>query len=218
MPITTPRYPGKSLPVAIPLPPDRRAPPIIRPIKPAQAVAQALPAVLPEIRTSANKITGRLCGCCGKEISWTATRCPYCQSWSKSAVEGRQRVECGILLLIICPIAIFCSCLYAWPKQKHTIEDASSLGAGRMWAGRPQTYPWHEKVSYSVQQRPTNNPVEVMVLNAMGPINHYRFEFSFMKFLTSVSGWIVISSCIIFVCSTSMVARGKRKVNRTGYC
>ena len=199
MSTANPHYPGKYLPVAIPLPPVRRAPPRAQTAPPSKQVLSQpeTPAwdFLREERPRSQQVRAK-----------TTYKREKNNSYS----------EVPLLLIGISSLAILAAFVVSQPKEKYTYENNNPQN---MWFTGPPAprFPWHEKVSDPVQQRPTNNPVEVMVLNAMEPTNRNRLEFSPNKFMSSVTGWVIISGAIIIVCSISMLLRGGGRKSKIEY-
>ncbi len=192
MSTVNPHYLGKSLPVAIPLPPVRKprtqAP--VAPPKPEAGVWDFLREDRPQVKRAPAKT---------------------CERKKTNSHSGTPLLLIGVSFL-----AIFATLAFSWPNGEFLQAMHSSANARGYDFNIPnRDYPWHEKVSYYVPRRPTNNPVEVIILGTIEGPGPYRLEFSSKKFLSSLSGWIVISNCIVFLCSISMIMRSGGKVRPT---
>ncbi|MBA4318585.1 MAG: hypothetical protein C0412_09300 [Flavobacterium sp.] len=131
----------------------------------------------------------RICEWCDESISEKALKCPLCQKWRRDIVDDFHKMKNNLFLSILCLIAILMMFFAVFPNSP--------------FSEHPWGYPWHEKVSskerYTYLAPNLSNPNQYYK-TPLSPlvlaVSEGDWQFSMKKFLSSVTGWILICEII----------------------
>ncbi len=166
-----------------------------------------LPPVPPPV---ARALATKTCDWCKSTMPKEAIRCPKCQEWEKDVIKHRRNIKNMEMGLMFLPLATAFLCFAVWPKTRggDIFSDSS--------------YPWHEKV-------PENRPVDFGNSGIIGKMlsditnrvdtGSFYWKFSLKNFLTSLAGWMVITSVVCFIyCLRSCLRSQNILKQKTGSC
>jgi hypothetical protein len=155
-------------------------------VVPPQVRAKARPRQSIPPPTPVARVATRQCEHCGNTVQLTALLCTHCKRWTKVIEQLRRQVNVGIAILFISCIAMVATCAIVWPRANEI-----ALAGNCPWhisTNRPQATDW-DKLWPTVE-----------------------WHFSMTKFLTSFSGWLILSMLIVMLFSALSIAERKRSL------
>jgi hypothetical protein len=141
------------------------------------------PPPLPSPSQDTPELETRTCEWCSKLIPAKSLACPSCTKWRKDIYRDRHNL--WTFLFASCAFLIVATFLFVNIYQ----ESASSAGGAfsKNWHSGGFSLDWHNQI-------PGDK-------GPFGMPGLARYEFSVSKFLTSLSGWVVIGFLILSVSS-----------------